>query len=40
MGPTCVGGCPWLIHALQGKLKKLLELVLCLRHGLYLVAVK
>ena len=26
MGPTSVGGCPWLIHALQGKLKNSLSL--------------
>ena len=34
MGPTSVGGCPWLIYALQGKLNNSCELVSCLRQGL------
>ena len=40
MGPTSVGGCPWLIYALQGKLNNSCELVSCLRQGLYLVSIK
>ena len=34
MGPTCVGGCPWQIYALQDKLYNTCKLVSCPRHSL------